>query len=198
MSVAVLLDPVGIRFPDRDLSMETAFAVANGNRMFALFLLMLGLLVLGAMRHGLLALRVRRGEDALASNGHRALLAAMGITGIAVGIIGYRNGELLLMIFSVLALSGSIGMLRETRSRSLDPREALIAHFNGLIGTGIGAYTALFAFGGREFLSGLLTGQWQVLPWIAPAIIGTLATARLKRQYSEARATRQYRARSAA
>ena len=136
MSVAVLLDPVGIRFPDRDLSMETAFAVANGNRMFALFLLMLGLLVLGAMRHGLLALRVRRGEDALASN--------------------------------------------------------------GLIGTGIGAYTALFAFGGREFLSGLLTGQWQVLPWIAPAIIGTLATARLKRQYSEARATRQYRARSAA
>ena len=198
MSLAVLIDPVGVRFPERNLSMTQAFELANGNRMFALFLLMLGLLVLGALRHGLLALRVRRGEDALARPGHRALLAAMGITGIVVGIIGLSNGELLLIFFSVFAVTGGVGMLRETRSNRLTPRDALIAHFNGLIGTGVGAYTALFAFGVREFLSGLLSGQWQILPWIAPAIIGTLVVSRLKRRYVETGTTPRYRERSMA
>ncbi|MEO1266157.1 MAG: hypothetical protein AAFV26_10680, partial [Pseudomonadota bacterium] len=31
MSTAVLLDPVGVRFPDRNLEMSRAFAVAEGN-----------------------------------------------------------------------------------------------------------------------------------------------------------------------
>ena len=189
MSAAVLFDPVGVRFPDRNLPLDQAMAVASGNRMFALFLLMLGLLVLSALRHGMLALRARRGEDVLRSPSHRALLATLGVTGIAVGVVGWRNGELLLMIFSVLAVSGSVGMLRESLRATLTPREALVAHFNGLIGTGVGAYTALFAFGGREFLSNLLSGQWQILPWVAPAIIGTLAISRMKRRFGEPRAT---------
>lgn len=199
MSLAVLFDPVGIRFPDRDLQMQTAFAVANGNRMFATFLLMLGLLVLSALRHGLLALRVRRGEvDALRATSHRLLIVTLGVMGVIVSVIGFRNWELLLMIFGVLSISGSISMLRETLRPKLTPREALIAHFDGLIGTGIGAYTALFAFGGREFLSTLLSGQWQVVPWVTPAIIGMLAGAWLKRQYSETRAKREYTERSTA
>ena len=199
MSAAVLYDPVGIRFPERGLEMQTAFAVANGNRMFAMFLLMLGLLVLSALRHGLLALRVRRGEaGALRATSHRILLVTLGTMGVVVSIIGFRNWELLLMIFGVLSVSGSIGMLREARRPQLTPREALIAHFDGLIGTGIGAYTALFAFGGREFLSTLLSGQWQVIPWVTPAIVGMLAGAWLKRQYSEPRAKREYTERSTA
>lgn len=198
MSAAVLLDPIGVRFPDRNLPLDQAMAVANGNRMFALFLLMLGLLVLSALRHGMLALRARRGEDVLRTTGHRALLVTLGVTGVAVGIVGVRNEQLLLMIFSVLAVSGSIGMLRESLRTSLTPREALVAHFNGLIGTGVGAYTALFAFGGREFLSNLLTGQWQVVPWVAPAVIGTLVLARMKRRYGERPATKlQQRERTA-
>lgn len=117
--------------------------------------------------------------------GHRALIVSLGILGVAVGIIGFLNEEILLMVFAALSISGSIGMLRESWQQKLTPREALIAHFNGLIGTGIGAYTALFAFGGREFLSALLSGQWQVLPWITPAIVGTIIVARMKRQYPE-------------
>ena len=198
MSAMVLLDPVGIRFPGRNLSMDTAFAVANGNRMFALFLLMLGLLVLSALRHGLLALRVRRGEDVLSTPSHRALIVALGVMGIVVGVVGFRNGELLLMIFAVISVFASVGMIRETRSGGLTPRQALIAHFDGLIGTGVGAYTALFAFGGREFLSGLLGGQWQVVPWILPAIIGTIAVSRMKRRYREPRVSQGYPEGSAA
>ena len=185
MSTAVLLDPVGVRFPDRNLEMSRAFAVAEGNRMFALFLLMLGILVLSALRHGLLALRERRGERVLNRPGHRALLISLGVLGVAVGIVGFQNEEILLMVFAALSISGSIGMLRESWQRKLTPREALIAHFNGLIGTGIGAYTALFAIGGREFLTSLLSGQWQVITWILPALVGTIIVARMKRQYPE-------------
>lgn len=198
MSAMVLFDPVGIRFPGRDLPMDRAFAIASGNRTFALFLFMLGLLVLAGLRHGLLALRVRRGEDALSTPGHRALIVALGVMGVVVGVVGLRNGELLLMIFAVVSVLASVGMIRETRSGGLTPREALIAHFDGLIGTGVGAYTALFAFGGREFLSGLLSGQWQVLPWITPAIVGTIVVGLMKRRYREPRAAHGFRERSAA
>ena len=38
--------------------------------------------------------------------------------------------------------------------------------------SGIAAYTAFFAFGGRVFFESLLTGYWAVLPWVAPTIIG--------------------------
>ena len=183
MSLVVLFDPIGVRVPERNLDMSRAMAIANGNRMFALFLLMLGLLVLSALRHGLLALRARRGEDVLQRTGHRLLIGALGVSGLVVGVIGWQNGELLLMIFSVFAVTGSFSMMRESIKPKLTPREALIAHFNGLIGTGVGAYTALFAFGGRRFLSDLLSGQWQVLPWIAPAIIGTVIVAYMKRNY---------------
>ncbi|MEL6215044.1 MAG: hypothetical protein AAFQ99_05130, partial [Pseudomonadota bacterium] len=61
--------------------------------------------------------------------------------------------------------------------------EMVFAHLNGLLGTGIGAYTAVFAFGGSRLLAELLPGQLQVIPWVTPAIVGTIAVARMKRHY---------------
>ena len=54
---------------------------------------------------------------------------------------------------------------------------------------------AVLSFSGS---AGLLSGQWQILPWVAPAIIGTLAISRLKRRYGDRKAAALRRAGSPA
>ena len=89
------------------------------------------------------------------------------------------------MVFAAISMSASFNALRETRIARMTRNQRLRAHFGGLIGTGVGAYTAFFAFGGSRLLSDILSGQWQVIPWILPAVIGTIAIKRVERQYPE-------------
>lgn len=182
-SVMVLADPLAVRVPDTELTPERAEALATRHRTFSLFLLMLSVLVLSSLRHGIVALRERSRPGSLAQPAHRTLVVSLGVLAALVGGIGIANGHLLLIIFGTLALSGSMRMLRDSRLSNPGRRDLVVAHFNSLIGSGIGAYTAFFAFGGRQLLGELLPGQWQVIPWVTPAIIGTLVIARLKRRY---------------
>lgn len=174
-SVMVLVDPLAVRRPDEVFSAEEASALADRFRMFSLFLLMLSVLVFSSLQHGIAALRARRDASALRGLRHQVILVALGLLAIAVAAIGIANRELLLIIFGALGLSAAIGSFRDTRRERPGRKELVVAHLRGLIGSGIGAYTAFFAFGGSRYLAELLPGQWQVLPWIAPAIIGTLA-----------------------
>jgi hypothetical protein len=182
-SVIVLVDPLGIRRPGEVLDPAAAARAAQGFRMGSLFLLMLSVLVFSSIHHGLLALRERTVAGILKTPWHRGLLISLGLLGLGVGIIGFRNEALLLMIFGGISVSASIGMFRETLPERLDNRQRVIAHLGGLIGSGIGAYTAFFAFGGARFLAELLPGQWQVVSWIIAPVIGTIAINRLSRRY---------------
>lgn len=182
MSSIVLFDPIGVRFPDRNLDPARAANIASQSRLFAVFLFMLGLLVLSGLRHGLLALQVRKNPSAFKSLRHITLVASLSIMAVIVGFVGYQASSILLMIFGFIAGSGAFSMIRDIRKTSFTRREALYAHFNGLIGTGIGAYTAVIVFGGSRLLSQILTGQWQVIPWVTPAIVGTIIIQRMKRQ----------------
>ena len=67
--------------------------------------------------------------------------------------------------------------------KSIKKREWLIEHLGNIIGAGIGAYTAFFAFGGRRFLAEIFAGQLQVVPWILPGVIGGIAIAYLSKRY---------------
>lgn len=182
-SIMVLVDPIGIRRPGLELDGEEAAELAKVFRMFSLFLLMLSVLVFTSLRHGIRALRTRATPDALKAPLHRAQIVALGALGAAVISIGLVEMQWLLIIFGGLSISGAIGMFRETLIVSLSRRDALVAHLGGLIGSGIGAYTAFFAFGGARFLRELLPGQWQVLAWIVAPVVGTIAIRRLSDRY---------------
>ncbi len=182
-SIMVLVDPIGIRRPGMELDGEEAAELANAFRMFSLFLLMLSVLVFTSLRHGIRALRTRVEVDALRVPQHRTLIVALGMLGLAVISIGLMEMRWLLIIFGGLSISGAIGMYRETLTVSPSRREAIVAHLGGLIGSGIGAYTAFFAFGGSRFLRELLPGQWQVLAWIIAPVVGALAIHRLSSRY---------------
>ncbi|MEO0576777.1 MAG: hypothetical protein AAF004_15070 [Pseudomonadota bacterium] len=125
---------------------------------------------------------MRKNPEAFRSRGHIALVAVLVIMALTVGFVGYQASSVLLMVFGFIASSGAFSMIRDIRKDSFTRREALYAHFNGLIGTGIGAYTAVIVFGGSRLLSQILTGQWQVIPWVTPAIVGTIIIRRMKRQ----------------
>ena len=182
-SIMVLVDPLGIRRPDDILDAAEAARLARRFRMFSLFLLMLSVLVFASLRHGIAALRERGQPGTLSRSSHRLLIAALGLLAIAVGTIGLYTMQLLLIIFGGISLSAAISMFRDTRKPNPRRGDLIIAHLGGLIGSGIGAYTAFFAFGGSRLLADVLTGQWQVVPWVLPSIIGTIAISRLQRPY---------------
>jgi len=179
----VLIDPIGIRRPGQVLDPEQALEFADRTRMFSLFLLMLSVLVFASVQHGVAALRERTQPGTLLRPLRLNMLGLLALLGIMVGVIGVQNRQLLLIIFGGISLAVAVGMLRDTLKKDRKPRDLLIAHLSGLIGSGIGAYTAFFAFGGSRLLGEILSGQWHVVPWVLPSIVGTVAINRLKRRY---------------
>lgn len=190
-SIMVIADPLGIRRPGEVFDATRAAELSSVYRMFSLFLLMLSVLVFVSIRHGLAALGARRDAAILRRREHRMMLVTLAVLAITVGAIGLANGQLLLIIFAGIGVSAAATMFRDTMIAGPRPAQLVFAHLNGLIGSGIGAYTAFFAFGGARFLGDLLPGQWQVVPWVLPAVIGTIVINRLSRRYPAARAQRR-------
>lgn len=182
-SILVLVDSNGIRRPGETIVAEEAARLALNFRLAALFLLMLSILVAASVRHGLLALRERKIPGSLKAPAHRTLLLILGTAGVGVGYLGVSHGLILLMIFGAISIVASVQMFRETIPERLSASERTIAHLGGLIGSGIGAYTAFFAFGGARFFGELLPGQWQALAWVIAPIVGSIAINRLTRRY---------------
>lgn len=88
------------------------------------------------------------------------------------GLFVVETGSgVLMIVFGVLGIL-NIRQLREARVMKATKPDWLKIHYSGMIISGIAAYTAFFAFGGRQFFSNLLTNEWQIIPWIAPTLIG--------------------------
>jgi hypothetical protein len=107
-----------------------------------------------------------------------ALLLAGGIMLLSVGII-YSNT--LHIVFGLLGAVLAFQTGRFCLAKSVSANRWLVEHLSAFIGSGIGAYTAFLAFGGRSMFGEL--GQWQIVFWIAPGVIGAMASARMSRKY---------------
>ncbi len=182
-SIMVLVDPIGIRHPGVEMTPEDIERRSESYRMFSLFLLMLSVLVYATLRHGVVALRARTDPAALSALPHKATTFVLGGLGAVVGAWGLLQVQPLLVFFAAISLFASISMYRECRLENPTRNDLLRMHFGGLIGSGIGAHTAFFAFGGSHFLGNVLPGQWQLLPWILPSVVGILINRRLDRRY---------------
>lgn len=186
-SVMVLIDPLAIRHPGAVIEAERAASLAWRYRTFSLFLLMLSVLVLTSLRHGTLSLRERRQPGALGAPSHQALVLSLGVLGLMVGALGGLRGQMLLLIFGGISLASAVGLQRDIWAARRGEANLLTAHLGSMIGSGIGAYTGFFAFGGARYLADWLPGQWQIIPWVLPSVIGLVAIRRLKRRYLSSR-----------
>ena len=88
-----------------------------------------------------------------------------------------------MLFFGILGLSAAGTILKDYKN---PPKESnwFLTHLTGMLISGIAAYTAFFAFGGRSLFGHILTGHWMIIPWVAPTIIGVIAIKILKRKYA--------------
>ncbi|MEO0972761.1 MAG: hypothetical protein AAFX85_06670 [Pseudomonadota bacterium] len=187
-SVMVLLAPLEVRDPTGAVAEQGADAVqalVARARRGALFLLTLSLLVLASVRHGVMALRLIHVPRILTRPEHIALLVLLTLVGAVSAVVGFRSGTVLLIVFGVLSSINGAKMLVDAFGQP-NPAERIVLHLQGMLGAAIGAYTAFFVFGGDRFLSSWLTGYWALVPWLAPAVLGTVAISAYSRRYRRA------------
>lgn len=96
--------------------------------------------------------------------------------------LGFKDGSTLFLIFGILGLLSFPNVIRSsenTRAHS----NWLLEHINGMVITGIAAYTAFFAFGGREIMGELFSGSLMAIPWSAPTVLGIIAMRFMRAKY---------------
>jgi len=92
-------------------------------------------------------------------------------------LLKLQGPSILLLIFGILGLLQLPLLLRSTKKLQEDGNW-IAAHINGMITSGIAAYTAFFAFGGGTFFGEIFTGPLIAIPWVLPSIIGTIFISR--------------------
>jgi len=148
----------------------------------ALFLLSLSVLVLATTRHGWLSIRARGQREILRRWPHLVLCLLMGGLGIWLFVQGAMRNQWLWIAFGLLQLWLTLSFVHYACKSILQPREWWTEHLAAFIGSGIGAYTAFFVFGGGSLL-GAVSESVTLTLWLAPAVLGGLAIALLTRHY---------------
>ena len=186
MSGLDLLFPLAMHAEGLELDAGERAAAIQEVRQFALFLFSLSILVLTSTRHGWQVILHKDDRQALRRPslvGLNGLLAGIGLLLLTVGI---QTGTILFMIFGTFQLAAGIGNLRYIFRAEIRPRQWWTEHLGGLIGSGVGAYTAFTVFGGRRLFEELFASNFDsyaVFLWIGPSVIGVIATTLLSRHY---------------
>lgn len=186
MSSLDLLMPLQMHAAGVELTPERAESATREIREFGLFLFSLSILVLTTTRHGWLSILHKENRSALRTPASVGLNVALLMVGIFLLVVGINAGMILFTIFGVLEISTAIGHLRYTFRETIRPREWWLQHLSGLIGSGIGAYTAFTVFGGRRLFEEIFSSNFEsmaVFLWISPGVIGAVAIALLSRHY---------------
>lgn len=186
MSTLVWIDPIAIRYSDQTLTAERAARINDFFRNLAQFLFLLSVLTFISVKHALLVLKARADRSQLKHWSHLIWFAMLLVMSVKVLILGINTGFPLYIIFGCVGLIGGLQNLRYIFKREISQREWIIEHLSSILGTGIAVYTAFFAVGGRHWLSQILTGNLQLIPWVLPGVIGTVAIVYLKRKYGMA------------
>ena len=179
----VFYDPIGTKHASSVMSMPEAFRVAEMERANATFLLCIGVLVLASLRHGMLSILCKSDNLVLRTPSHLALNLLLLALGLVLLWQGFTMGRTLSFVFAGISIFGSLGNLRFCFKKELVRNDWLVSHLSAMIGAGIGTHTAFFVFGAQQFMADYLQGNMQLIPWVAPAIIGTYFTYRLTKKY---------------
>ena len=163
MTILVLSDPIGVREPLRNLSVEAANQMAFQNRLFSSFLFMLSLLVFNCVHLSLRSLAAKADRDSLKTPGLVGGFAFQLVCAVIVGAIGTLYDQVLFQIFAGLCIANGVGNLRYIFKA--------------------GAYTAFFVFGGSRLFSLFISSNGQVILWVIPGVVGTIGSIYLSKKY---------------
>jgi hypothetical protein len=92
-------------------------------------------------------------------------------------ILKVQGASILLLIFGIIGLT-QLPLFLKSIKKSQEDGNWIAAHINGMISSGIAAYTAFFAFGGATFFGEIFSGPLNAIPWTLPSVIGTIFISR--------------------
>jgi hypothetical protein len=182
MALMVLYAPLVIKYQFVNDNTNTE-QLALRLRIFWGFLLYLSLLTFVNVRHGILVLKNKKQHSNMREWPHLAFIGLLLIGGIVLLAFGVIYSNTLHIIFGILGTVLAMQIGHFCLAKSVSPNRWLVEHLGAFIGSGIGAYTAFLAFGGRSLFSEL--GQWQIIFWIAPGVVGAIASALMSRKYKD-------------
>ena len=181
LAVLVLSDPMyfkaSLYLPDSNEE-----AVTSAIRQFWSFLLFLCFLVLTNVNHAMAVLRVKNNITKMRSIRYLAFPGMLFISSVWVLYMGIKDTHMLFLAFSAIGLLSSVDTIRYCLRTSVTRNDWMAAHIGNICGSGIGVYTAFFAFGGRSLFSDF--GQWQLVFWIAPTIVGAFLISKSIKRYT--------------
>ncbi|WP_105169906.1 hypothetical protein [Pseudoalteromonas sp. T1lg23B] len=181
--ILVLADPLSAKPRDfADIQQQVNYI--QQSRIFALFLLMLSLLVLASIYHGERVLKVKGNTNLLRTPLHLSLLILLLVVAALSLLMGIQFSQTLLVVFAGVSLLVGTKMLRYIVQSEVAPRAWVIEHMGAMLGSGIGVYTAFSAVGGRHVFSYILGEQAVFLSWIMPSVIGVVAISWGRRYYT--------------
>lgn len=181
-----LLSPLSLLPPEwTDATPARITRFVEQSRMSGSFLGVLALLVFANVRHGLLVLAAKAERRELRAPSHLLLLSLLFAAGAIGTVVGVTKGFMLLQIFGPLALLNAVDMLRYSFKSVLSPRQWVLEHLGNLLGAGIATHTAVLVFGAARIVNDWIPRGYELLPWVAPGIVGLIATQIYRRQYQK-------------
>lgn len=146
-----------------------------------LFLLMLSLLVWNNVRHAKRVLEVKKNVHHMRTLQYLWLPCLLFIVASVALYQGITYSITLTCIFAPIALLNALGIIRYALQKSIPNGKWVVEHIGHIIGSGIGAYTAFFAFGGRTLFEGI--PSLQIASWVLPSLIGVPFSIWLGKKY---------------
>jgi hypothetical protein len=180
MALMVIFAPLVIKHQLVNENTDTQQLVLN-LRIFWSFLLYLSLLTFVNVRHGILVLKNKKKHSNMRQWPHLFSIGLLLVGGLLLFSLGITYSNSLHIIFGVLGTVLAIQSGRFCLAKSVPVNRWLVEHIGSSIGSGIGAYTAFMSFGGRSMFGNI--GEWQFVFWVAPGVIGAIASARMSRKY---------------
>lgn len=159
--------------------------LVNGQWVFAVFLLYLAVLLAASTASAWAAIKLKGEPERYFGRIHLAVAWLIFASGAGVSLLGYFFNEMLLVMFGCIGPFVAFDMFKRRRAA----RAAnwwLLEHFGGMIGGGIATHVAFAAFGLRRLWPAYasLDGWIGILPWVAPVVIGVIATVILENCYT--------------
>ncbi len=159
-----------------------------GRTNVGLFLGFIAFLTANPLWYGIAVLKNKKKLSPSYKRNHflfQVLVFVLGVSLLTYGIyLGGSGSASLFLIFGILGFTNIVPIVNELRN----PQETtnwFKDHYVGMISSAIAAYTAFFVFGASKFLGELLSGNWQVVPWVAPTVVGTFILLYMRKYYEK-------------
>lgn len=147
----------------------------SGDYFSALFLGFLSLLTAKPLWYGIAIVRMKSGLSEQLYQKRKYIEFGVVIFGLANVLFAlymrFEQGTILLFFFGLIGVSG-LRDLRIGYDQFMATVDPIRDHIVGMLVSGIAAYTAFLAFGGRTLLGNVFEGSLMIIPWMAPTVIG--------------------------